>query len=139
MGWDSPGRIGLICSSAHDASEVNSHARTFPSRDGSDHRPPHSPLRLRFVELRGPQIQSPPLVTDVAITGTAVVGQELAGSYVYGDADGDAEGASTYRTLEGGAPEFRCAPLGQRSKMRVDQPTHQLVPSKFGLFSHSFR
>jgi uncharacterized protein YkwD len=58
----------------------------------------------RSVTVTGPveSANTVPVATDVAITGTAVVGQELTGSYVYGDADGDAEGASTYRWLRNG-------------------------------------
>ena len=45
-----------------------------------------------------------PEATGVSIAGTAQVGQELTGSYTYFDADGDAEGVSTYRWLRDGAP-----------------------------------
>ena len=45
-----------------------------------------------------------PVASAVAITGTLEVGQKLTGSYTYADADGDAEGASTYRWLRDGSP-----------------------------------
>lgn len=49
----------------------------------------------------------PPLATDVNITdsngGDALIGDLLLGGYVYSDADGDAEGISTFRWLRGGA------------------------------------
>ena len=45
-----------------------------------------------------------PVASAVTITGTLEVGQKLTGSYTYTDADGDAEGASTYRWLRDGAP-----------------------------------
>ena len=45
-----------------------------------------------------------PVISTVAITGTLKVGQKLTGSYTYADADGDTEGASTYRWLRDGSP-----------------------------------
>jgi hypothetical protein len=45
-----------------------------------------------------------PTAINVSITGTTEVGFELAGSYTYDDADGDLEGASTFRWLRDGAP-----------------------------------
>ena len=45
---------------------------------------------------------SMPTATNVTISGTAQVGRVLTGNYTYGDADGDMEGASTYRWLRGG-------------------------------------
>ena len=43
-----------------------------------------------------------PTAMSVAIIGTPTVGHTLTGSYVYEDAEGDAEGASTYRWLRDG-------------------------------------
>jgi hypothetical protein len=45
-----------------------------------------------------------PTASNVTISGTAQVGQVLTGNYTYSDADGDAEGTSTYRWLRSGAP-----------------------------------
>ena len=49
---------------------------------------------------------SAPTVSGVSITddngGTTVVGDSLTGSYTYSDADGDAEGTSTFRWLRSG-------------------------------------
>ena len=45
-----------------------------------------------------------PTATNVAISGTAQVGQVLTGTYTYSDADGDPQGASTYRWLRNGTP-----------------------------------
>jgi uncharacterized protein YjiK len=50
-----------------------------------------------------PPPNSAPVATNVAISGTPQVGQVLTGTYTYGDADGDAEGASTYRWLRDGS------------------------------------
>jgi hypothetical protein len=47
---------------------------------------------------------SAPTATALSITGTLRVGQVLTGHYTYGDVDGDAEGASTFRWLCGGGP-----------------------------------
>ncbi|TBL71095.1 S-layer homology domain-containing protein [Paenibacillus thalictri] len=41
--------------------------------------------------------QAAPLASAVTVSGTAQVGQTLTGSYVYSDADGDAEGESTFK------------------------------------------
>ena len=45
-----------------------------------------------------------PTATGVGISGTAQVGFTLIGQYTYNDADGDPEGASTFRWLRGAAP-----------------------------------
>jgi hypothetical protein len=45
---------------------------------------------------------SAPTATNVSVSGTVQVGRVLTGSYTYGDADGDMEGASTYRWLRSG-------------------------------------
>ncbi|MBK9240489.1 MAG: Ig-like domain-containing protein [Acidobacteria bacterium] len=47
-------------------------------------------------------LNSAPTATGVSITGTLTVGQVLTGVYTYGDVDGDAEGASTFRWLRNG-------------------------------------
>jgi hypothetical protein len=47
---------------------------------------------------------SAPTASNVTISGTAQVGQVLTGNYTYSDANGDAEGTSTYRWLRDGAP-----------------------------------
>ena len=41
----------------------------------------------------------PPVASNVLISGTAEVGQVLTGSYDYADAEGDLQGASTFRWL----------------------------------------
>ena len=45
-----------------------------------------------------------PTATNVTVSGTTEVGQTLTGSYNYNDADGDNEGASTFRWFRNGAP-----------------------------------
>ena len=49
---------------------------------------------------------SVPTASSVSITddngGDALIGDGLTGSYTYDDADGDAEGTSTFRWLRGG-------------------------------------
>lgn len=57
---------------------------------------------LRVEYSIGPN--TAPTATDVAIWGKAEVGRALTGTYTYGDAERDAEGASTYRWLRDGAP-----------------------------------
>jgi hypothetical protein len=53
--------------------------------------------------LIGPA-NSAPVANNVSISGTTEIGQTLTGSYNYFDADGDAEGVSTFRWLrDGGA------------------------------------
>ena len=47
---------------------------------------------------------SAPVASSVSITGTPQVGQVLTGNYTYSDAEGDAEGSSTYRWIRAGAP-----------------------------------
>jgi len=47
---------------------------------------------------------TPPTATNVNITGTTEVGFQLTGNYTYVDADGDIEGASTYRWLRDNNP-----------------------------------
>ena len=44
-----------------------------------------------------------PMATALSIDGVAELGQTLTGSYSYSDAEGDLEGASTYRWLRNGA------------------------------------
>jgi len=45
-----------------------------------------------------------PTATNVAISGTTEVGFQLTGTYTYNDADGDLQGASTFRWLRNGSP-----------------------------------
>ncbi len=45
---------------------------------------------------------TPPVASNVYISGTAEVGMTLTGNYTYSDADGNLEGASTFRWLRGG-------------------------------------
>ena len=45
-----------------------------------------------------------PTATSVTATGPAEVGFQLSGGYTYNDADGDLEGASTFRWLRNGSP-----------------------------------
>ncbi len=44
-----------------------------------------------------------PTVTNVSIAGNATLGSVLTGNYTYSDANGDAEGTSTFRWLRNGA------------------------------------
>jgi hypothetical protein len=61
-----------------------------------------------------------PVATNVTITGTAQVGQVLTGNYTYSDANGDAEGTSTYRWLRAGAP-ISGATAGSYTLVAADQ------------------
>src|SRR3990172_7215257 len=56
------------------------------------------------ITTGGGPANTPPTASNVTITGTAQVGQLLTGNYTYADADGDAEGTSTYRWLRNGVP-----------------------------------
>src|SRR5439155_266530 len=47
-------------------------------------------------------VNSAPVASAVSISGTPKVGQTLTGNYTYSDADGDAQGVSTYRWLRNG-------------------------------------
>ena len=58
-----------------------------------------SPLTF-FTTL--PPANTAPIAVNVIISGSAQVGQLLSGSYTYVDADGDAEGATTFRWLRNG-------------------------------------
>ena len=51
-----------------------------------------------------PNPPTPPTASSVFISGTPQVGQVLTGSYTYADAEGDLEGASTFRWLRDGTP-----------------------------------
>jgi uncharacterized protein YjiK len=54
--------------------------------------------------VAAPPANTAPTSSNVAITGTPQVGRTVTGSYSYSDAEGDAEGTSTYRWLRDGAP-----------------------------------
>jgi 6-phosphogluconolactonase (cycloisomerase 2 family) len=56
------------------------------------------------VTVVGSVLNSRPTATNISITGTANTDQLLTGHYTYGDADGDPQGASTYRWLRDGVP-----------------------------------
>ena len=62
---------------------------------------PGSPVQSPAV---GPILpaNTAPTATGVSISGTTEVGQTLTGNYTYNDADGDAEGTSTFRWLRDG-------------------------------------
>jgi adhesin/invasin len=51
-----------------------------------------------------PKPGAAPTATDVTVTGGPCVGDTLWGSYVFADADGDAEAMSTFRWLRDGVP-----------------------------------
>ena len=51
-----------------------------------------------------PNPPTPPTASSVFISGTPQVGQVLTGSYTYADAEGDLQGASTFRWLRDGTP-----------------------------------
>ncbi|MGH8480697.1 MAG: hypothetical protein ACREXK_14305, partial [Gammaproteobacteria bacterium] len=51
-----------------------------------------------------PAPNDPPVASAVGITGTPEVGQVLTGGFTYSDAEGDLEGASTFRWLRNGTP-----------------------------------
>jgi hypothetical protein len=58
-----------------------------------------------------PSSGSAPVATSVIETGTRMVGQTLTGSYVYNDADGDAEGATTTQWMRGCNGMSYCIPI----------------------------
>jgi len=51
-----------------------------------------------------PNPPTPPTASSVSISGTPRVGEVLTGSYIYADAEGDLQGASTFRWLRGAVP-----------------------------------
>ncbi|MCY9855795.1 hypothetical protein, partial [Vibrio mediterranei] len=51
--------------------------------------------------VAAPAAPAAPTVTNVLISGNAEVGQTLRGSYTFGDANGDKEGASTFQWYRG--------------------------------------
>lgn len=51
-----------------------------------------------------PAVGAAPTASAVTISGSPTVGEVLNGSYSYGDADGDAEGTTTFRWLRDGSP-----------------------------------
>ena len=51
-----------------------------------------------------PDPRTPPTASGVFISGAPQVGQLLTGSYTYADAEGDLQGASTFRWLRDGTP-----------------------------------
>ena len=51
-----------------------------------------------------PAPNDPPTASSVLISGTAQVGQVLTGSFTYADAEGDLQGASTFRWVRNGTP-----------------------------------
>lgn len=53
------------------------------------------------TSLVAPKPGAAPTASGVAITGTAQVGSVLTGTYTYADADGDLEGASTFKWYRG--------------------------------------
>ena len=61
-------------------------------------------LSAQVGPVAPPPINTGPTASNVAIAGTAQVGRVLTGSYTYNDAEGDAEGTSSYRWLRDGAP-----------------------------------
>ena len=64
-----------------------------------------SPGETAISAVVGPVTRNaPPTASNVLILGTAEVGRVLTGRYTYADADGDLEGASTFRWLRGTTP-----------------------------------
>jgi hypothetical protein len=45
------------------------------------------------------------VATDVSISGTAQVGEVLTGNYTFNDANGDAEGETSFRWLSSATPD----------------------------------
>lgn len=66
------------------------------------HRARRDFFAFALLFLAFPAFAAAPTATGVTITGTPEVGQQLTGSYTYFDADGDAEGATTFRWLRNG-------------------------------------
>jgi uncharacterized protein YjiK len=65
---------------------------------------PGAPVQSAAVgPVAAPTPNSVPTASNVTISGTAEVGRVLTGNYTYSDANGDAEGTSTYRWLRDGA------------------------------------
>ncbi|MFO7637306.1 MAG: hypothetical protein R6W96_08350, partial [Clostridia bacterium] len=67
--------------------------------DPSDTATSSAPLSDPPVRVPPGAGNAPPVATDVAILGQTTVGVTLTGLYVYSDAEGDAEGQSTYRWI----------------------------------------
>lgn len=88
-GWRSGNALALIV--------TGTGKRVAEAYDGV---PAAAPL-LRVEYSSGPN--TAPAASNVTISGTAEVGRVLTGNYTYSDANGDAEGASSYRWLRDGA------------------------------------
>ncbi|RIJ47164.1 hypothetical protein D1614_15510 [Maribellus luteus] len=52
---------------------------------------------VKVLPFSGPVTDNAPVATNVAQSGTAKVGETLTGSYSYFDADGDAQGTTTFK------------------------------------------
>ena len=91
-GWNSGNSLVLIISGTGE--------RVAEAYEGLPSAAPL--LRVEFAtEPPGPNVA--PTASNVTISGTPQVGRVLTGSYTYSDADGDAEGTSTYRWMRDGA------------------------------------
>jgi hypothetical protein len=51
------------------------------------------------------RLETAPVATDVSISGTAQVGEVLTGNYTFNDANGDAEGETSFRWLSSATPD----------------------------------
>ncbi|HZO19559.1 MAG TPA: Ig-like domain-containing protein, partial [Gemmatimonadaceae bacterium] len=91
-GWNSGNSLVLIISGTGE--------RVAEAYEGLPSAAPL--LRVEFgTEPPGPNVA--PTASNVTISGTPQVGRVLTGSYTYSDADGDAQGSSTYRWLRNGS------------------------------------
>ncbi|MFD0676076.1 MULTISPECIES: CBM96 family carbohydrate-binding protein [unclassified Paenibacillus] len=79
----------LEVTTAIDKSKV-----TFASNEATNNRP-----ELVLDRIGPAPTNTPPVASNVSISGVAKVGETLTGLYTFMDADGDAEGTSTYRWL----------------------------------------
>jgi hypothetical protein len=62
------------------------------------------PVTSAVTVAVSPKPGTAPTATDVTIAGGTYAGDTLTGSYVFEDADGDAEGTTTFRWLKDGVP-----------------------------------
>jgi hypothetical protein len=73
---------------------------TVTAAKGSNCQTGAAPTTTGTLVVNNPNVA--PVASAVSISGTAEFNQLLTGNYTYSDADGDAEGASTFRWLRNG-------------------------------------
>lgn len=75
---------------------------------------------MSFVHVQ--PYNSAPAAEDVTVSGTANVGQTLTAGYTFQDADGDSEGASTYRWYAAGSAEAQFNPIDEATARTLTVP-----------------